>query len=77
MSTEAEYLSAIQAAQMLGISRALFFARAGEYRQTAGRSGFGPAVYFSSRCVRYRRADLNRCAARYVRGQEATQEATA
>lgn len=72
---DVEMLNAKGAAHFLGISRALFFQKAAEYRRTAGKIGFGPAHYVSRRTVLYSKSALRRCMARYARG--ATQEPAA
>lgn len=63
----AAYLDAEAAARYLGINRDRFYELAAEYRGSRGRSGFGPALYFSERIVKWHVADLDRCAHRCAR----------
>lgn len=63
----AEYLDAREARRYLGLSKDMFYALAAEFRRTAGRSGLGPALYFSERVVKWFRPDLDRCAHRFTR----------
>lgn len=64
---EAAYLDASAARLYLGLSKDMFYSLVGEYRRSAGRSGLGPALYFSERTVKWYRADLDRCAQRFAR----------
>jgi hypothetical protein len=63
----AEYLDASAARRYLGLSKDMFYALVAEFRRTAGRSGLGPALYFSERVVKWFRPDLDRCAHRFAR----------
>ena len=63
----AEYLDASAARRYLGLSKDMFYALVAEFRRTAGRSGLGPALYFSERVVKWFRPDLDRCAHRFTR----------
>ena len=63
----AAYLDASAARKYLGLSKDMFYALVAEFRRTGGASGFGPALYFSERVVKWFRPDLDRCAQRFAR----------